>query len=153
MERRHGDLEVLVPDDAGQGSGEIAMKRIQHPAAAGLTMIEVMIATAILGVVLFMAYGILVSTSTTSTRGQLTFNLEARGKQLLERCKVDFYDARFNDTANSGLLGIHDNHTQVHFQVALQQSGGGNVDYGFVGGTLNYADPVTKKLWTGVPPA
>jgi hypothetical protein len=107
-------------------------------------MLEVLIATAILAVVMAMAYAILASTSKTSTDGMLTANLEDRGRYALDRLKTEFYDARFNDTANTGLLGIHDNHTQVHFQVALQSTGGGNVDYGYVGGKLN-VDPTTKK--------
>jgi hypothetical protein len=82
------------------------------------------------------------STTSTAARGELSLGLENRGKKFIERCKNEFYDARFNDTANSGILGIHDNHAQVHYQVALRQNGTGAVDYGYVGGPLVFTSGV-----------
>jgi len=122
------------------------MKKVRRPGQSGLTLIEVIIASIILAAVMFMSYSVLLSTTSTSAQGELTLGLENRGKKFIERCKAEFYDARFNDTANSGILGIHDNHTQVHYQVALRQNNTGAVDYGYVGASLVFVDPVT-----GVP--
>ena len=108
---------------------------------SGVTLLEVVVATAILGMVLFATYAVLFSTSTSSARGQLNANLDAQGKDFIERCKREFYDARFNDTTNSQRIGIHDNGTQVHYQVALGMTTAGFVAFGYVG----------NEIYTGAP--
>jgi prepilin-type N-terminal cleavage/methylation domain-containing protein len=103
---------------------------------SGLSMLEVMIAVAILGFIMFATYTILLSTSTTAARGQINTNLDAAGKTFIEFCKKEFYDARFVDNANTGgWYGIHDNNTAIHYQIALGMSDQGNVVWGYPAGT------------------
>jgi prepilin-type N-terminal cleavage/methylation domain-containing protein len=123
--------------------------KTKYSRRSGLSLLEVVIAMAILSAVMFMAYSVLFSTSTTAARGEMTAALEARGKKVVEFCKSDFYDARFNDTDNGGnlSLGIHDNHTQVHYQRAIRLNPVGSVDYGYLGREL-LLDPVNfGKNW------
>jgi hypothetical protein len=110
------------------------MRTSYRRSESGMSMVEVMIATVILGFIMFATYMILFSTSTTSARGQVATNLDAAGKEFIEFCKKEFYDARFNDNVNSQVLGIHDNNTQIHYQLALGMSDAGNVVYGYPAG-------------------
>jgi len=103
--------------------------------SAGLSLIEVIIGMAILSAVMLMTYTILFSVTTTSSKGSLNSNLDDRGKKVLSFCKTQFYDARFRDTANLK-LGIFDDGTQIHYQVALRQNTTGTVDFGYVGGKV-----------------
>jgi prepilin-type N-terminal cleavage/methylation domain-containing protein len=116
---------------------------------SGLSLLEVVVATAILGMVLFATYAVLYSTSTSSARGQLSTGLDAKGKEFIEYCKSDFRDARFNDTTNSGRIGIHDNGTQVHYQVALGMATSGFVTFGYVGNE-HFTGTPTNVIDTGV---
>lgn len=116
---------------------------------SGLTLLEVVIAAAILAVVLLATSAILFSTSTSSARGQTATNLGASGKEFIELCKREFYDARFNDIGNSGNIGIHDGGTQVHFQVALGMSTSGFVQFGYVG-NQHFSGTPNNTINTGV---
>jgi len=118
--------------------------------AAGLSLIEVVIGMVILSAVILMTYSVLFSVTGTASKGTLNSNLDDRGKNLVSYLKNQFYDARFRHTQNAGLykLGIHDDATQIHFQVALRQNAGGAVEFGYVGGRLDFIDkidPVSGK--------
>jgi hypothetical protein len=116
--------------------------KLKRKAVAGFSLMEVVIAFAVLSVVMLLTYSILHSTTSITARGHLTTNLEARGKEFINRCKTDFVDARFNEATNTPLLGIHDDGTQIHYQMALRSNSTGTVDYGMIGGSLAFVSGV-----------
>jgi hypothetical protein len=116
--------------------------KLKRKAVAGLSLMEVVIAMAVMAVVMLLTYSILHSTTNITAKGHLTTNLEARGREFLNRCKSDFVDARFNDNGNTGLLGIHDDGTQIHYMMALKSNTTGTVDYGMIGGKLDFISGV-----------
>ena len=125
------------------------MKMKKSRGSVGMSLIEVVIGCAILSAVMLMSYSILFSVSSTSSKGTLKSNLEDRGKKVVTYCKSQFYDARFRDTANLK-LGIYDNGTQIHYQVALRQNTTGSVDFGYVGGKLDFVGSVPNYTpWIG----
>lgn len=124
---------------------------------SGFTMIEVMIATLILSAIVLMSYTILFSTTKTEMQGQLNNQLEARGKQAAMELRQLFYDAHFSDltsylpnNAVAGTfkpeVGIHDNGTQIHFQVVLTVDANGSVAYGF---PVAHVDPNNPREYQG----
>jgi prepilin-type N-terminal cleavage/methylation domain-containing protein len=121
------------------------MTKTRRQSAAGLSMVEVMIAMVILAAVMLITYSVLSATSSTAERGQMNSNLEARGRDYIDHCKSLFYDAQFDDAGHDGFLGIHDHYTQVHFQMTVDQAVTGKVVFGYP------VDP-TKNSAYGVSP-
>jgi hypothetical protein len=131
---------------------------------AGLSLIEVMIASMILLVVVVITMSILFTATTTVNRDSRASGLQHRGRTLLEYCRDQFYTGMFRFPGNNlpptdpTALGIFDQNTQARYQVPVGQHKDpttgvltGAMDFGY---TTNMGkdddemmvDPATKVL-------
>jgi prepilin-type N-terminal cleavage/methylation domain-containing protein len=112
--------------------------------SSGLTMLEVMIASAILSVVVIITLDVLFSGTNTAVRSGLSSALEHRGRKLVSEFTNDVLDARYkldrvnktpslqsaNPWSVAGVsgneLGIYSNNTELRFIVAGNQDQSGN---------------------------
>lgn len=72
---------------------------------AGLTLLEVLIASLIFSAVVLMAFASLMSTSTAANRGSAASEVEQRGLRFLGFCRDDFAVAQFSKTIDFGSGG------------------------------------------------
>lgn len=98
---------------------------------AGLTLLEVVIASAILMIVVGMTMRILFTSSTIVNRSSNTSGLEQRGRQFLGFCRGQFYAGRFRDPQNLQILGLYDSSTQVRYQIPVNRDDTGAMQYGY----------------------
>lgn len=89
---------------------------------AGVSLVEVMIASAILSGVVWAAMAVLGSSSKTAANGAIGGDLEQRGRQLVDFCKADFLHAKFTGAAitmgaSTYPLGIYSNNTEIRYRV------------------------------------
>jgi prepilin-type N-terminal cleavage/methylation domain-containing protein len=98
----------------------------------GFTLIELMIATLILCVVIYLAVSSVMTSQRTYTSGTLLALIEQRGRFLIDRAKEELTGAR--------ILGVTNSHTRIDFQVPVDWDGdndvlsdSGSVEYGAIG--------------------
>ncbi len=89
----------------------------------GLTLIEVVIATAILAAVLLIAFSVLWSTQSAYNEAAIAQDLEARGRTFVDAYKKDLSFARVTTIAADG--------SSVRYQVPLSSQASGDLDYGY----------------------
>lgn len=97
---------------------------------AGFTMVEVMIASAILAVFVAGTLMVVLSASSTAAEGTLTSDLEARGRRLLETLRPQFMTGRFRDFGNDK-LGIYNANQIAWFQIPVNAQGTGQPRHGY----------------------
>jgi len=98
---------------------------------AGLTLIEVVIAAVILTAVVLMTLAILTTSTSAATKATLTGDLETRGRQFVDFCRNQFAWGRFRDPSGVHTLGLYSDNTEIRYQIPVNQSPGGNLEYGY----------------------
>jgi len=89
---------------------------------AGLTLVEVIIASAILSAVVLMAMSVLFSTSRTAASGQVMAQLEQRGNRILGFCRDQMSTASFKHQTFTN-LGIVTSPNSYNSAIAFQVCG------------------------------
>lgn len=111
---------------------------------AGVSLLEVLIASVILVAIVLIAMAILFSSTRLAARATLTSDLEERGRKFSDFCKEEFLQARFTDQITLSVsgatnLGIDPNafSTSIAYQMpgnvnaAGTSLGNGNVVFGY----------------------
>ena len=99
---------------------------------SGTTLVEVLIASAILAGIMLLALMVMMNASSTANESTITGDLEYRGRQMLERCRAQFMTARFRSIDNlEDEMGQHVNNTMIWFQVPVNASNKGALRYGY----------------------
>lgn len=98
---------------------------------AGLTLVEVVVAAAILAAVFAMTMQIFFSSARTAADQSLSGRLDERGVRLADIVKAQFLTGRFRDPMNVRTLGIYEDNTQVRYQVPVNRDASGAMQYGY----------------------
>jgi len=103
---------------------------------AGMTLIEVVIASAILVLIFYMTMDILFSAARTATDGSISSKLEERGRAYVDRCKIEFLTAKFanvNSAISPGFQpGIFSfSYCQIGFVIPVDRDTTGTIKYGY----------------------
>ncbi|HLF92659.1 MAG TPA: hypothetical protein VJB14_04305 [Planctomycetota bacterium] len=119
-------------------------RRPSHGKNAGVSLVEVMVASVILVAVVTISMSILFSSTRMASRATLTSDLEERGRKFTDFCKEEFLQAKFTGQitlSGSGAtnLGIDPNaySTSIAYQMpgnvdaAGTSLGNGNVVFGY----------------------
>ncbi len=96
----------------------------------GFSLIEVMIAGAIMAFISIAAMTVVMSASNAAAKNTLTGELETRGRDFVERCRSQFLTARFRDSAND-TLGLYINQTFLWYQLPVAVNNTGSSAWGF----------------------
>ena len=114
---------------------------------AGVSLLEVVIASAILIVVVLIAMGLLFSSTTLATNGSLASDLENRGRQFTDFAREEFLQGRF--TGQIQLIGLPTNlgidPNLFSTAIAYQMPGGKDVngnDLGIGKVVFGYPSPI-----------
>jgi hypothetical protein len=97
---------------------------------SGLTLVEVVIASAILVLITLAAFIILISSTKTANNSSIQSGLEARGREFLSTCRNYFYTGQFGNQ-NVPNLGLYDVNNQMRFQIPVSRDATGAMPYGF----------------------
>ncbi|HLY08033.1 MAG TPA: prepilin-type N-terminal cleavage/methylation domain-containing protein [Planctomycetota bacterium] len=122
---------------------------------AGLTLLEVLIASAILAVVVGITMNVLFSGTRTAASGQLMSQLEQRGNRDLEFFRDQVSTARFNPAAYV-YLGIYpgSNNTAIGYQVfgtpTVPTTGTPTTTFGYVDPRVPVTDTINKPVNTNL---
>lgn len=119
---------------------------------AGVSLVEVVIASAILAAVVLMAYVLLASSTSAAAKGSIASDLEARGRRLVDSCREEFLQARFTGSIALGgagpvAFGIDPNrgNTSIGFQMPGQVDASGT-DLGLGRVVYGYRSPAPGAL-------
>src|SRR5262245_30571823 len=111
------------------------MKDMKRSRNTGLTLLEVMISSIILTAILLMTYQILFRGTATAANGQIHSQLQVRGREFTDFCKGELLHASLREKGTTGLptqvLGIHGNHTILHYRVPVRRDRTGRIDFGY----------------------
>ncbi|MFN3486365.1 MAG: hypothetical protein ACK44W_12910 [Planctomycetota bacterium] len=99
---------------------------------AGMSLLEVSIASIILVLIVLMTLGVMIAASGTAAKGTIGSDLETRGRTFVDFCKSQFMTARFLD-----LSGYN---TQLRYQIPVSQASNGQVQFGY-SAAAGYNDP------------
>jgi len=88
---------------------------------AGLTLIEVAIASVILVVVVIIVMSSLFASSRAAANGSISSGLEEKSRLIVDQCRLEFLQARFTGTVIVGgttiPLGFSDDNTSMVFRM------------------------------------
>lgn len=111
----------------------------------GLTLLEVIIASAILAAVVMMAMSVVQSSSHTAASGQITSQLEQRGVRLLSFCRDQLSSASYTHPTYTNLGMVpNTNNTGIGYQVCGPATAGAT---GAVTLQFGYPDPSTPAVF------
>ncbi len=105
---------------------------------SGLTLLEVIIASAILAMVLAITFQILFGSTKTASQASITGDLENRSRTLVDFCKLQFLTGKFAGPAPSvggyAFLGIPNTTppgTEIRYQIPVDRNAEGVLVYGY----------------------
>jgi hypothetical protein len=101
---------------------------------AGMTLLEMTIASTILVAVFGVGINVLLRSGSIATAGSQASHLEAVGRQVTNHCRSNFMFARLSGPgptlAGTSTLGIWNNYTEVRFQVPVTPDDKGKLKFG-----------------------
>jgi hypothetical protein len=90
---------------------------------AGMSLLEVSIASIILVLVVLMTLSVMIAASGTAAKGTIGSDLETRGRTFIDFCKSQFMTARFQDLSSYNTL--------LRYQIPVSQNVAGQVQFGY----------------------
>lgn len=108
------------------------MSRSRRTKRAGMSLLEVSIASIILVLVVLMTLSVMIAASGTAAKGAIGSDLEARGRAFIDFCKSQFMTARF--------LELSGYNTYLRYQIPVSQDASGRARFGYSAAS-GYNDP------------
>ncbi|HXG60277.1 MAG TPA: hypothetical protein VNO22_02780 [Planctomycetota bacterium] len=99
------------------------MSRTPRRRRAGMSLLEVSIASIILVLVVLMTLSVMIAASGTAAKGTIGSDLETRGRAFIDFCKSQFMTARFSDLSSFNTL--------LRYQIPVSQNAAGQVQFGY----------------------